>query len=316
MHAGTVIFTHGDCDGICSGALALAASGSAAVYFSNPVSILGDLERAGGADRVIVCDIAIDRYSAAAVRKRLGLLAKKADVVYIDHHPLPPRFNVSWLLHDAGACSSQLTYARFHGSLDPDMSRVAIYGAIGDYKDKTPMTEELLKTWDRRSLYYEAGTLSQGIEAGRRDYEFKRVILGLLSRNVLPSQIDALARNAVEASRVEDELRLHVERDVRRLDNISYVVDMAGPVSKAAIYAHIYGGTCAGLAAEYLPSKNVYDISVRAKGDCGLDELVGKMAHRHGGTGGGHPQAAGGRIPAPGLMDFIKDLDASLGARM
>jgi RecJ-like exonuclease len=110
-----------------------------------------------------------------------------------------------------------------------------------------------------------------------------------------------------------DELRLRVEKDVQRLDNVSYVIDMDGFISKAAIYAHIYGGTCVGLAAEYLPTKHVYDISVRAKGACDLNNLVGSAAHRHGGNGGGHPQAAGGRIPAPNLMDFIKDLDASLG---
>jgi RecJ-like exonuclease len=114
MRASTVIFTHGDCDGICSGALALAACQGAAVYFSNPVSILDDLEKAADAERVIVCDIAINTYSAPAVRKKLALLARKAELIYIDHHPLPPRFNVSWLMHDPDACASQLTYARFH----------------------------------------------------------------------------------------------------------------------------------------------------------------------------------------------------------
>jgi len=313
MAADTVIFTHGDCDGICSGALALAASKKADIYFSNPVSIVEDLEQANGAERIIVCDIAINQAFVREIKNKIGKLSKKANVTYIDHHPLPPRFNVSWLVHDTGACASELTYSYFRSSLDPDMSRVAIYGAIGDYRDDTLLITELKKTWDRRSLYYEAGTLAQGLEIGRRDYDHKRDISGLLSKNVLPSQIGSLAKNAVEASKKEDELRLRIERDVVRMDNISYVLDPDGFISRAAIYAHIYGGTSVGVAAEYLKSKNVYDVSVRAKGDYDLNTLVGKVAQNNGGTGGGHPEAAGGRIPGVNIMDFLKELDSLIG---
>ncbi len=313
MPEGTVIFTHGDCDGICSGALALAAHEDASIFFSNPVSILDDLDEADGAGRIIVCDIAINLPRARAVKNKIAQLSKKAEVFYIDHHPRPPRFNVSWLVHDTNACAAQLTYEQFRKSLDPDMSRVAIYGAIGDYKDQTPLALELLKTWDSRSLYYEAGTIAQGIAIGRKDYDHKREIVRLLSKNVLPSQIPSLAKNAIKASLMEDELRLRIEKNVVRLDNVSYVIDMEGFISKAAIYAHIYGGTCVGVAAEYLKSKDVYDVSIRAKGDCDLNVLVDRAARRCGGTGGGHPVAAGGRIPAACIIDFINDLDSMLG---
>jgi len=199
--------------------------------------------------------------------------------------------------------------------MSPDMSRVAIYGAIGDYRDNTPLITELTKTWDKRSLYFEAGILSQGIEIGRKDYDYKRELLGQLSKNILPSQINSLAAKAVLASGIEEELRKKIEQEVIRLENISYVIDPDGFISKAAIYAHIYGGTCVGVAAEYLKTKDVYDISVRAKGDCDLNTLVGQAAQKFGGTGGGHPQAAGGRIPAVNIMDFIKELDSAIGAR-
>ncbi len=315
MPAGTVIFTHGDCDGICSGALALAAHRGATVFFTNPVSLFDDLDEAKDADRVIVCDIAISLPRARAIKNKVAHLSKKAEIIYIDHHPKPPRFNVSWLVHDTDACAAQLTYERFRKSLDPDMSRVAIYGAIGDYKDQTPLALELLKTWDSRSLYYEAGTIAQGIAIGRKDYDHKREIVQLLSKNVLPSQIPSLAKNAIKASLMEDELRMRIEHNVVRLNNVSYVIDQEGFLSKAAIYAHIYGGTCVGVAAEYLKTKNVYDVSIRAKGACNLNVLVDKAARRCGGTGGGHPMAAGGRIPAACIMDFINDLDAMLGAR-
>lgn len=314
MPSTTVIFTHGDCDGMCSGALALAANEGAAIHFTNPVAILDDLGQAEGADRVIVCDIAINPHFAPALVKKIDLLAKKAEVIYIDHHPRPPELSGSWLVHDVHACASELTYMHFRGSLDPDMSRVALYGAIGDYMDHTPLARELSATWDRRSLYYEAGTLAQGIEIGRRDYEYKRDLVKLLADNALPSGIETLARNAVRASRLEEELRRRIERDVVRLNNVSYVIDQEGFISKGAIYAHIYGGTCVGVAAEYLETKDVYDVSARAKCDLDLNRLVGEAAKKNGGTGGGHPHAAGGRIPAASIMDFLKDLDGSITA--
>ena len=312
MKGSTVIFTHGDCDGICSGALALAAHKDAEIFFTNPVSLLEDLDKGIDADRIIVCDIAINVSFAHDIKNKIGKMLKKAELKYIDHHPLPPRFNVSWMVHDANACASQLTYAQFHGALDPDMSRVAIYGAIGDYKDQTPLAQELMRTWDSRSLYYEAGTIAQGIEIGRRDYDWKREIAVALSKNALPSQMPVLAKNAIVAARLEDELRLRIEHSVTRLNNVSYVIDMDGFISKAAIYAHIYGGTVVGVAAEYLKTKNVYDVSIRAKVDCGLHLLVAEAARKNGGTGGGHPMAAGGRIPAATIMDFINELDSLL----
>ncbi len=57
-----------------------------------------------------------------------------------------------------------------------------------------------------------------------------------------------------------------VERDVIALDNIAYVINPDGFISKAAIYARIYGRRPVGLSAEYRESKHVYDISVRAEG--------------------------------------------------
>ncbi len=315
MIADTVIFTHGDCDGICSGALALAANKDADVYFSNPVSILDDLDHAKDASRIIVSDIAINQSFARLLKNKIGQLSKKAEIIYIDHHPLPPRFRVSWLVHRLDACASELAYAHFHQAMSPDMSRVAIYGAIGDYRDNTPLITELTKTWDKRSLYFEAGVISQGIEIGRKDYDYKRELLGQLSKNILPSQINSLAAKAVLASGVEEELRKKIEQEVIRLENISYVIDPDGFISKAAIYAHIYGGTCVGVAAEYLKTKDVYDVSIRAKGDCDLNTVVGQAAQKYGGTGGGHPQAAGGRIPAVNLMDFIKELDSVISGR-
>lgn len=309
----TVIFTHGDSDGLCSGALALAANGDSPLYFTNPVSVLTDIDEGRSFDRIVVCDIAINLPRAREMKEKFDALAKECEVIYIDHHPLPPGFNARWLFHDDNACASELTFNYFQNELSPDMSRVALYGAIGDYADMTRGVQELIDNWDKRSLYYQAGTLSQGIEIGRRDYDFKRGLVRQLAQNILPSEIGSLAKNALVAARHEDQIRLQVQKVVVPMKNIAYVMDMKGCMGKAAIFARVYGKTTVGLAAEYRDHRDAYDISARAVGAVDLNAAIGAAASRNEGTGGGHPHAAGGRIPDDNIKQFLADLDEAVG---
>jgi RecJ-like exonuclease len=309
----SIIFTHADSDGLCSGALALAANGDSPIFFTNPVSVLTDIDEAIGYDRIIVCDIAINLPRSAQMKEKFEALAKGSEVIYIDHHPLPPGFSEPWLFHRDDTSAAELTFNYFQNELNPDMSRVAMYGAIGDYQDMTPGAGEIILNWDKRSLYYQAGTLTQGIEIGRRDYEFKRDLVRQLARNTLPSEIGALAKNALIAARHEDELRQSVHRNVVKLRNIAYVTDSNGSIGKAAIYARVYGRAVVGLSAEYREGRDAYDFSIRGIGKVDLNIAVGEAAARHAGTGGGHPNAAGGRIPAPNFKEFLRDLDDTIG---
>lgn len=308
----TLILTHGDSDGICSGALALAACGKARIVFTNPISILEDVKHAEKYDRILVCDVAINICTAWQLKAEMSELSKETELTYIDHHPLPGGFKAPWLIHDTNACGSLLTFKHFSDALDRDMSRVAMYGAIGDYQDSTPLAMDLVKRWDKRSLYYQAGTLSQGIEMYRKNYSFKRDLVERLSRNVIPSEIRDLAANAIIASRLENKMRSRVEKSVMQMRNLSYVINPDGFLAKAAIYARIYGERHVGLAAEYREHDDVYDISVRADSNIDLNVLLNAAAVKFGGHGGGHPQAGGSRVPARHLSVFLSYLDRSL----
>ncbi len=310
----TIIFTHGDCDGVCSGALALAANPGAKVFFSSPRSLLSDLEEAKGFERLIASDLAINISTSGQFKATMDVLSKKMEIIYLDHHPLPDGFTAPWLIHDIDSCGSLLTFKYFIDDLDPDINRVAMYGAIGDYRDGSPFALELTTHWDKRSLYYQAGTVSQGVELERRDYDFKRYMLNMLSRNVLPSEISELASRAKESSRMEDDMRKRVEHDVVKMKNLSYVIDPNGSISKAAIYARVYGKTPVGISAEHRADKQVYDISVRALGDANLNILLDNIASKYGGSGGGHSQAGGGRVPENNLVAFLTDMDRALGS--
>ncbi|OPY27537.1 MAG: hypothetical protein A4E28_01984 [Methanocella sp. PtaU1.Bin125] len=301
----TIILTHGDSDGICAGAVALAANPGSPLYFTNAVSVVSDLDQARGYDRVVVCDIAINIPTAGRLKALVDSLAADAEVIYIDHHPLPEGFEAEWLISDITSSASEMTYKHFRNDLHPDMSRVALYGAIGDYRDNSDSVRDMVQDWDKRSLYYQAGTLSQGIEIGRRDYEFKRWLAMQLAKNVQPSDIDVLAKNAVIASQQENELRQRVATDVVSMRNVSYVMDQKACMSKAAIYARVYGHTPVGMSVEYREHRDAYDFSLRAKGDLNLNLIVSATAAKHGGSGGGHP-----------LKYFLKDLDEAVTAAL
>ncbi|MDW7731890.1 MAG: DHHA1 domain-containing protein [Methanolobus sp.] len=311
----SLILTHGDSDGVCSGAIAKSAYPDSDVYFTSPVGILDELEMADGYRNIIICDIAVDERACKKLYQRLTELSEISTVTYIDHHPLPGKcWDVDWLHHDVNVCASELTYKVLEKRLNRDMRRVAIYGAIGDYYDNTPSVREWLHDWDKRSLFYQAGTLIQALIYMGRNYNFKRKLLIPLSHDVTPSEMPDVPKLAQEGSHLEELLRIRVKKQVKALDHLAYVIDPKGYMSKSAIYAASYGRRGVGLAAEYRYKKQVYDMSLRSRnGGADLNMILRTVAPKHGGTGGGHASAAGARIPKESFIAFLSDLDAAIG---
>jgi RecJ-like exonuclease len=309
----TIIFCHGDSDGICSGAIAKSAFPDADVFFTSPVSLARRLDIADAYENIIICDLAVDERACADLFRKLDRLASSRDLVYIDHHPLPKMCrDAPWLRHDLNTCAAELTYKVFKPRLSRDIRRVAIYGSIGDYRDSTPDVRQWLKDWDKRSLYFQAGTLIQAIQFKGRDYDFKRSLLVPLSNDVIPSEMSDVSKYARAASRLEEELRLRVKATVKSLENLAYVIDANGYLGKSAIYAASYGMRDIGIAAEHRERKKAYDLSLRSRNGVDLNLLLREVAPRYGGSGGGHPVAAGARIPEDTFEAFINALDSRI----
>jgi single-stranded-DNA-specific exonuclease len=314
IKAKTLILTHGDSDGICSGALAKSAFPDAYVYFTSPVSLLEKLNLIGEVETLIICDIAIDERYYSKLCSVLEGLVEECSLYYIDHHPLPENCRKEeWFYHDTEVCSSELTYRVFEDLLSEEMKRVAIYGAIGDFCDNTPHIKNWVRDWDKRSLYFQAGTLIQAILEKGRDYEFKRTLLEPLSKNVIPSNIPGLLELAREAAIREEDIRHFVKGHVKVLRNIAYIVNTNNSISKAAIYAASYGHREVGIAAEYRERKGVYDLSIRSRGKVDLNRILRSVAPKFRGSGGGHPVAAGARIPEDSLEVFLRAFDEKIG---
>ncbi|MEM2687051.1 MAG: DHH family phosphoesterase, partial [Thermoproteota archaeon] len=138
----SLILAHGDCDGVCAASIVLAARRNAKVVFTNPAGLLSEL-RSIEAGSIIILDVALTSKHRDEIASEFKRLGSRNEVVYLDHHPLPQglvlsRPPVKTLKGARGACASELAYTYFKDDLEPEMSRVAIYGAIGDYSDDTP----------------------------------------------------------------------------------------------------------------------------------------------------------------------------------
>jgi len=310
-----IVFAHGDCDGVCSASLVKAVKKDAKIVFTNPANLLSELKSVNE-ENIIIVDIALTPKHKKEIVSEFKRLSARGEVIYIDHHPLPPGLSLGKLPAKTvsggkGACASELTYVFFEKELDPEMSRIAIYGAIGDYSDNTPRIKDLLKKWDKRELYLEAGILVAALEGvKKRDFDFKRSLVNYLSENRLPSSDRSLVEIALRESERDEKMRQVVKNVVEKYGKVAYVVNVEWSLGKAAVYARAYANTLVGVAAE--ETEENIDLSVRSIGLKNLHRVVSKVAEELGGVGGGHANAAGARIPRSLFLEFIKKLDENL----
>jgi len=307
------IFTHGDADGVSAAALALAALrlyyGSVNVFFSNPVGLVNDFIRDAEGD-VYIIDIAISEAHAEEFAEVVR--GYEGRVTLIDHHPLPMvidvnRLNVK-LIHSLECSASELTFKYFRDALDPDYDRVALYGAIGDYLDHTPWVVKRLERWDKRQIYFEAGILALGLEGSRGMYDFKRSVVEHLSRNWRPSQLSELTIRALTQASSLEKLHEWVRDHVLTKDNVAYVINPPGSLGIAAAYAMGVTSKPLGVAARERDGE--YVISLRAeRGVINLDRVLRGVVKELGGSLGGHPWAAGGRLPKGRFEELLNYLN-------
>lgn len=308
------IITHGDTDGICSAAIALSAHKDRKVFFSHPSGLAEDLKQVDG--NVVICDIALSSAHLEDVITELRRIKSNGNsIIYIDHHPLPQGFKPDGfpgkLVNTTGNCATELTYHYFKEIVPSDMSRVAIYGAIGDYLDRTKGIEELLVNWEKRSLYLESGILIQAIDSSSRDYDSKRKFVVFLASNRTPSSDEEIVGKAIAEAIAEEEMRNRIKEVVKVVGRVAYVLNLQWSMGKSAVYARAYGKALVGIGAE--TRKGRVDMSLRTFSDqINLNELLQRITPKYNGSGGGHPKAAGARVPEGDFFEFLKDLDASI----
>lgn len=309
------IFTHSDGDGICAGALALAANPDAKIFFTHPHGLLEDLANAGEGDNIVICDIALPEDNLQTILNRFSAFSNLGRLTYIDHHPLPEGLSSKDIpgkvIHSLNSSASELTYVFFHEKIDPLLSRVAIYGSIADYLDDTPVICDLLNRWDKRTLYFETGILVQGIEGQKRDHDFKRSVVAHLAKNNPPDTNLKLLESAIENTRREEEMIKTLSERIYVSGSVAYALDVQFSLGKTSLYVRALSNAIVGVAGER--RKGTIDMSLRAcDRSIDLNRMLRRIAPKLGGSGGGHPLAAGARIPEEKFDKFIKELDRAL----
>ncbi len=309
------LFTHGDVDGICSGAITFAANPKAHVFFTHPFGLLDDLAQVKDNENVVICDISLSEPHLPKILERFAEITRGGNLTYIDHHPLPKNILTSeipgLIVHRLGSSSSELSYSHYHNFLDEVHSRIAIYGAVADYMDDTQLVQLLLKRWDKRTLRFEAGILVQGIEGRKRDYKLKKKILTGLAKNIPPIFFEKLVGYAILTTREEDSILQKIKNKVQVHNHVAYVIGIPFSMGKTAIYARGVSDSLVGIACEY--RNEMIDMSLRAvEKSIDLNQILRRLAPEVGGSGGGHPSAAGARIPKEKLYSFIEKLDNAI----
>jgi single-stranded-DNA-specific exonuclease len=314
----TRILTHADCDGMCAGAIALSRFPDAEVFFTKPVSLFSDLQDTD-ADRIIVTDIALTKRDASRTARLFG---EKDEILYFDHHILPRTVrsqdiarNVKVFMHELDTSSSELIYRYYHKAIPRERVWIAIYGAIGDYSDDTPFVRERILNWDRRALFFEVSTIVLGTKNDRFEgYDAKRRIVRTLARGENPSDIPGLVKSARDAVNREFDLYEIIKKKAKAYGNIAYTTNLPsfGFRGPSALFAATAMNKPIGL---YVHDRERYtDITMRSRRPgLKLNKLAEDAAEHASGSGGGHPDAAGAKIPKGSFRKFLDKLNRDMG---
>lgn len=312
----SVVISHGDADGITSGAIGLLKFPGSSFYFSKPSQIHTDLYRIAK-DKpsfVSVSDIAINAQRFEEVLRALDKFPETTEIHWIDHHPMTRkqsgqlRKRVS-LVHEVGPCAAELMFRRFGDDLPEHGLRLALYGAIGDYCDDTPFTQVQFENYDKRTLYLEAGLLVQALQ----EIDYRRESMDLvheLTLGIEPSAMNNIVSLAMKATRIEREVFRYIQHNARKLGRVGYILDMpiSGYRGKSAKFAAYLTDSNIGISAK--SSEADVDMSIRRRGqeidlNKALNSILPEFSDAH---GGGHPAAAGATLNKNEFPRFLQRL--------
>ncbi len=312
----SVVLSHGDVDGITSGAIALLAFPGSEFFFTRPSNIHADLYRIAKdrPDTVSISDIALNPQRFGEIKRALSKFPKSTKIYWTDHHPLSAKHKRSLenhvdLFHEIGPCAAELVYRRFQKKLPEHALRLALYGAVGDYCDETPFAKTQFDNYDKRTIYLEAGLLVQCLQEIDYQRESKDLVRQL-TLGIQPSLMDNIIDLAMRATRIEHEVFRYIQTSAKRLGSVGYVLDLpiSGYRGKSAKYAAYVTDANIGISAR--SSDEDIDMSIRRRGSkIDLNKALNRiLPDIEGSHGGGHPAAAGASMNKNDFPKFLQRL--------
>jgi len=132
-----------------------------------------------------------------------------------------------------------------------------------------------------------------------------------LANNLPPSFDRRLVELAIQNTHLEEIAIRELKDRAKVLGEVAYVLNFPFSLGKSATYVRGLTGALVGVAGE--ERKGMIDMSLRARNDkIDLNRMLRRITRRIGGSGGGHPNAAGARIPKEKFGEFLRELNAEL----
>jgi RecJ-like exonuclease len=306
-----------DVDGICSAALAVAAT-NCLFRLTDYDSILKELESVGNdVTDAFVCDIGTDPVRFPELLASMERLAKRAKVTYIDHHYLRPEWKGKIrkagvvLVHDTKEAAGMLTFKNFEKSLPEDAKLLALYASVTDYMDNSSLSKQLMENFDRHYVLLESVLLSYAVARKGDAQEFRDLLVTELSKMTPPHRIRKVPEYALEQAEqtivLAELVRTNGER-MRRIAHMETEEHSTGAVAKLLIGAF---GVPVGVSYRPKDKGRWYEVSLRGTSQCKvhLGQMIATLAAKFGGNGGGHKLAAGCRIPREKIDALLQEID-------
>lgn len=304
-----------DVDGLGAAAI-VAASTQASIVLSDYDDLIANMKEAPeGIDGLLLCDLGTDNADLGDFLSEARRVTASATFTYIDHHAMSTttrnklrRAGVR-LVHDEKECSSVLAYKTFEKSLPPSARKIALYGAVTDYMDDSPLSKKMMEQFDRQMVLLEATMLSYALGRRAGTPGFAERIVSELADMKQPHEMEGVPEAAEEQLAEMTALADEVKAGGKKQGRLAYMMTdqySTGNVAKLLIGAF---GVPLGVA---LKEKNEgwYEVSLRGTSDCKihLGRTLAKLSGQLGGSGGGHAKAAGCRIPVAHAERLLLEL--------
>jgi len=301
-----------DVDGLGAGAIVKAATGAKVILtdYEDLIENLGKVP--DDVDHLVVCDVGTDNADLEDFVREMKRVLKHGKVTYVDHHFMSAatkkRLKATGvnLVHDVRDSAAMLAYKTFKAELPEGARLIALCGAVTDYMDSSKMAVDMMEQADRQFVLLEASMLSYALGAKARDPGFPELVVDELSQMKHPHEIEGVPEAAVEQLDEVAKLGAEVLAKGKKLGRLAYMETTqysTGNVAKLLIGAF---GVPVGVAFKQ-KQEGWFEVSTRgtSKSKAHLGKVLSSASAKLGGSGGGHRNAAGCRVPASKIGDLL-----------
>jgi RecJ-like exonuclease len=308
-HRDKHIITRGNVDGIVSAAIFLNRFPDAKVSFvTSPTAGAKALSLDTVSDEIYMVDLAPVPDLVEAVRAHRD----QQDLTLVDHHPSSLSVDCRTLVVE-GVSAANVLFHHLHP--EDGLRKLVAVADLVEYMP-TPLLDQEMRRYGRQRVDQESMVLDFSWRLIIDDDRFRYTAAKMLSQGLWPTQVDAVKRRYIQV--------VNEKRWPRALAKVESCLKVRGPLGVMDDMDRnrtLYGfGTRALVEVAYRrgcdyavminPRGKYSSVSVRgiSPNTVDLGRFVEDFTSENGVDGGGHPKAAGARIPSGSGELFLEHL--------